>query len=82
MRWAIEMNLEDGDEKDEKGQAKERIVGLYLRQLGEKSTDKCFVDLEVSVYSWTNSVSVAPDLLRREIDKKRYVLSLVKVDLL
>jgi hypothetical protein len=46
------MNLEDGDEKDEmKGQAKDRIVDLYLRQLGEKSTDKCFVDLEVSVYS-------------------------------
>jgi hypothetical protein len=61
------MNLKDGDEKDEKGQAKERIISLCLNSLEEESTEKCFVQLEISIYSWINSVAHAPPkLFRRE----------------
>jgi hypothetical protein len=70
MKWFIRMNLKDGDEKDEKGQAKDKIISLYLKslnQLGKELTDKCFVDLEISIYSWVNSVDHAPPkLFRRE----------------
>jgi hypothetical protein len=48
------------DEKDGKGEAKEKIISLYLKSQEEESTDKCFVDLEVSIYSWINSVAQAP----------------------
>jgi hypothetical protein len=53
------MCLKNGDEKDEKGQAKERVVDLFLYSLGKKSTDKCFVHLEIAVYSWIGSVAQA-----------------------
>jgi hypothetical protein len=29
-KWLIWMNLKDGDEKDKKGQAKDKIICLYL----------------------------------------------------
>jgi hypothetical protein len=54
------MNLKDGGEKDEHGQAKDKTISLYLKSLDENSTDKCFVHLEVSVYSWIGSVAQAP----------------------
>jgi hypothetical protein len=61
------MNLEDGDEKDEKGLAKERNVDLFLYSLKEELTGKCFVHLEIAVYSWTGSVAQAPPgLVKRE----------------
>jgi hypothetical protein len=61
------MNLEDGDEKDEEGRAKDKNINLYLNWLGKEQTDKCFVDLEISIYSWINSVAQAPpELFRRE----------------
>jgi hypothetical protein len=61
------MNSKDGDEKDEEGRAKDKIISLFLKPLGKGSTDKCFVQLEISVYSWINSVTQAPpELVRRE----------------
>jgi hypothetical protein len=62
------MNLEDGDEKDEKGQAKERVVSLYLHSLGKGSTEKCFVHLEIAIYCWIGfAVAPAPlGSVRRE----------------
>jgi hypothetical protein len=72
------MNLEDGDEKDEEGRAKDKNINFYLNWLGKEQTDNCFVDLEISIYSWINSVAQAPS--RRNysdvrIDKKRcYIL--------
>jgi hypothetical protein len=59
------MQLED---RDEVGQAKDKIISCYLLTLEEgESTDKCVVHLEVSVYSWINSVAQAPPgLVRRE----------------
>jgi hypothetical protein len=66
-KWIIWMYLKDGVEKDEEGQAKDKIVSLYLKSLEEESTDKCFVQLEVAVYSWIGSVTEAPpELVRRE----------------
>jgi hypothetical protein len=47
-------------DEDEKGQAKDKNISLYLTSLDKKSTDKCFVDLDMSVYSWINSVAQAP----------------------
>jgi hypothetical protein len=67
MKWIIQMNSKDGDEKDEKGQAKDKFICLYLSLLEEESTEKCFVDLEISIYSWINSVAQAtPELVKRE----------------
>jgi hypothetical protein len=64
------MNSKDGDEKDEEdeeGLAKDKIISLYLSLLEEESTDKCFVDLEISIYSWINSVAQGPpELVKRE----------------
>jgi hypothetical protein len=57
------MYLKDGDEKDEEddeGRAKDKIISLFLKSQEEESNDKCFVHLEVSVYSWINSVAQAP----------------------
>jgi hypothetical protein len=65
MKWSIRMNLKDGDEKDEKGQAKYKIISFYLKSQDKEM--KCFVDLEISIYSWINSVPQAqPGLFRRE----------------
>jgi hypothetical protein len=53
--------------KDEEGRAKDKIISLYLKSQEEELTDKCFVHLEVSVYSWIGSVAQAPPgLVRRE----------------
>jgi hypothetical protein len=52
------MNLKDGDEKDKKGQAKDKIICLYLNSQDKELADKCFVDLEIAVYSWINSLSL------------------------
>jgi hypothetical protein len=61
------MNSKDGREKDEEGRAKDKIISLYLKSLEEESTDKCYVQLEVAVYSWINSVARAPPrLVKRE----------------
>jgi hypothetical protein len=61
------MNLRDGDEKDKKGQAKDKIISFYLNSEEEELTDKCFVQLEVSIYSWIGSVPQAqPEIWRRE----------------
>jgi hypothetical protein len=64
------MNSRDGDEKDEEGRAKDKIISLFLKSQKEEYTDKCFVHLEVSMYSWTgwiNSVAQAtPRLVNRE----------------
>jgi hypothetical protein len=62
------MNLKDGDEKDEEGLAKDKNITLYLKSLVEEElTDKCFVHLEIAVYSWINSVPQAqPGLVIRE----------------
>jgi hypothetical protein len=58
------MDLRDGDEK---GQAKDKIIRLDLISTEEESTDKCFVQLEVSVYSGIGSVAEAsPEIVRRE----------------
>jgi hypothetical protein len=54
------MNSKDGDEKDEEGQAKDKIISLYLKSLEEDLTDKYFVQFEISVYSWVGSVARAP----------------------
>jgi hypothetical protein len=54
------MNSRDGYVKDEEGQATDKIISLYLKSQEEESTDKCFVHLEVSVYSWIKSVFQAP----------------------
>jgi hypothetical protein len=60
------MYLKDGDEKDEEDRAKERI-SLFLNSLDEKSTEKCFVHLEIAVYSWIGSVAQAtPEPWTRE----------------
>jgi hypothetical protein len=65
MKWSIQMYLRDGDEKDKKGQAKDKIISFYLHS--QEKTDKCFVDLEISIYSWINSVPQAPSgSFRRE----------------
>jgi hypothetical protein len=69
MKWFIRMILKDGDEKDKKGQAKDKIISLYLKSQDKEMTDKCFVDLEILIYSWINSVDHVPSpsgLLRRE----------------
>jgi hypothetical protein len=67
MKWIIQMNSKDGDEKDEKGRAKDKIISFYLSLLEEESTEKCFVDLEISIYSWINSVAQGPpELVKRE----------------
>jgi hypothetical protein len=61
------MNSKDGHEKDEEGRAKDKIISLYLKPQEEESTDKCFVLLEISVYSWIGSVAQAPPrLVKRE----------------
>jgi hypothetical protein len=61
------MDLRDGDEKDEEGQAKDKIVRFYLNSTELGLTDKCFVQLEVSVYSWIGSVAEAsPAFVGRE----------------
>jgi hypothetical protein len=63
----IEMCSKDGDEKDEEGQAKDKIISWFLNSLGEELTDKCFVHLDVSVYSWIGSVAQAtPESWNRE----------------
>jgi hypothetical protein len=46
--------------KDEEGRTKDKIISLYLKSLDKELTDKCFVHLEVSVYSWIGSVAQAP----------------------
>jgi hypothetical protein len=67
MKWFIRMHLKDGDEKDEKGQAKDKVISLGLLSQDKEMTEKCFVDLEISIYSWINSVDHAPSgLFRRE----------------
>jgi hypothetical protein len=67
MKWFIQMNLKDGDEKDEESQAKDKIISFYLNSLEEKSTEKCFVHLEIAVNHWIGSVAQAqPGLVRRE----------------
>jgi hypothetical protein len=54
------MKFKHGNEKDEEGLAKERDVILYLKSLEEEeSNDKCFVHLEIAVYSWIGSVPQA-----------------------
>jgi hypothetical protein len=67
------MYLKDGDEEDEEdeeGQAKDKVITLYLNSLEEgESTDKCFVDLEIAVYSWIGSVAQAPSALVRREDE-------------
>jgi hypothetical protein len=61
------MNLKDGDEKDEEGRAKDKMISLYLNSLGEELTDRCSVHLEIAVYSWINSVAQAtPESWTRE----------------
>jgi hypothetical protein len=63
----IEMNSKDGVEKDAEGRAKDKNISLYLNSLEEKSTEKCFVHLEISVYSWIGSVAQAtPEPWTRE----------------
>jgi hypothetical protein len=54
------MNSKDGHEKDAEGRAKDKIISLYLKSLEKESTDKCFVLLQISVYSWIGSVAHAP----------------------
>jgi hypothetical protein len=67
MKWFIQMNLKDGDEKDEESQAKDKIISFYLNSLEEKPTEKCFVHLEIAVYSWIGSVAQAtPEPWTRE----------------
>jgi hypothetical protein len=42
-------------------------ISLFLNSLDEKSTDKCFVHLEIAVYSWIGSVAQAtPEPWTRE----------------
>jgi hypothetical protein len=64
------MYLKNGDEKDEKGQAKDKFICLSLKNpnpVGKDLTDKCFVDLEISIYSWINSVDHEPSgFVKRE----------------
>jgi hypothetical protein len=61
------MYLKDGNEKDGEGQAKDKIISFYLKSLEEESNDKCFVQIEISVYSWIGSVAQAsPRLVKRE----------------
>jgi hypothetical protein len=61
------MNLKDGDEKDEEGRAKDKIISLFLKRQEDESTDKCVVHLEFAFYSWINSVAQEPPgLVRRE----------------
>jgi hypothetical protein len=62
------MYLQDGVEKDEKGQVKERFVSLSLNSKDEEeSPDKCFVHLKIAVYTWIGSVAQEPlEIARRE----------------
>jgi hypothetical protein len=57
------------DEKDEDGQAKDKNITLYLKSQNEveELPEKCFVQLEIAVYSWIGSVAQAPpEVLTRE----------------
>jgi hypothetical protein len=62
------MHLADGEEEDEEGLEKERVVILALKSLEEgELSDKCFVHLEIGVYSWIGSVAQAqPGSVDRE----------------
>jgi hypothetical protein len=62
MTWRIELGLRDGNEKDEKGEAKERIASLHLYKdedepIGLSTTKPWLVDFEVTLFHWTNSIS-------------------------
>jgi hypothetical protein len=58
------MNWKDG-EKD--AIMKDKVISLYLKPQEEESTDKCFVDLEITAFYRINSVTQArPALVRRE----------------
>jgi hypothetical protein len=37
MKWSIQMHLKDGDEKDKKGQAKDKII-FYLHSQDKTDT--------------------------------------------
>jgi hypothetical protein len=54
------MYSKDGDGKDGEGQAKDKIISFYLKSQEEELTDKCFVLLEIAVYSWIGSVAQEP----------------------
>jgi hypothetical protein len=61
------MNSKDSYLMDEEGQSKDKIISLYLKSQEEELADKCFVHLEIAVYSWINSVAQAPPgLVTRE----------------
>jgi hypothetical protein len=64
------MYMKDGDEKDEEGDATDKNISLYLKvpnSLGKELNDKCFVDLEISIYSWINSIDHEPSgFVKRE----------------
>jgi hypothetical protein len=61
------MNSKDGDEKDEEGRAKDKIISWFLNSLGEELTDRCSIHLEIAVYCWIGSVAQAtPEPWTRE----------------
>jgi hypothetical protein len=63
MKWRIEVGLRDGDEKDAKGEAKERIASLFLYKeepICLSATQPWLTDCEVLLFPWTDAISNPP----------------------
>jgi hypothetical protein len=61
------MKFTDGDEKDKR-------IAVLIKSLEGETTDKCFVQLEVSLYTWSGSVAQAPqELWAGGINNKRCI---------
>jgi hypothetical protein len=58
MKWRIELELRDGDKKDEKGVAKKRITSLFIYKdepmedepIGVSATKPWLADCEVTLF--------------------------------
>jgi hypothetical protein len=63
------LGLRDGDEKDAKGKAKERIASLHLYKdepIGLSATKPLLAHCEVTLFPWSNSISKPPQVKGRE----------------
>jgi hypothetical protein len=69
MKWRIEVGLRDGNEKDEKGVAKERIASFFISKdepICPSATKPWLVDFELTLFPWSNSTSKPPQVHGRE----------------
>jgi hypothetical protein len=69
INWRIEVGLSDGDKKDAKGVAKERIASFHLYKeepIDLSATKPWLADFEVSLFPWSNSISKPPQVKGRE----------------